>query len=144
MWICQWSNEILMFSVLTDSVRLSVVIALCYFFIVFGSLLFAKQWGEYVIKTKVFWMIPIWHLQILMKIWCRKRDFGRWILRPRLINFDGTPCCFLTILLLRFVRCLSELRNVMLLQESGKVNISRDVEQKLRFWWIIWWIQRAK
>ena len=48
-------------------------------------------------KNKVFWMIPIWHLQILMKIWCRKRDFGRWILRPRLINFDGNPCCFLTI-----------------------------------------------
>ena len=49
------------------------------------------------------------------------------------MNFDGNPCCFLTILLLCFVRCLSELRNVMLLQESGKVNISRDVEQKLRF-----------
>ena len=133
MWICQRSNEILMFSVLSDFVRRLVVIALCYFFIVFGSLLFAKQWGEYVIKTKVFWMIPIWHLQILMKIWCRKRDFGRWILRPRLINFDGNSCCFLTILLLRFVKFLSELRNVMLLQESEKVNISRDVEQQLRF-----------
>jgi hypothetical protein len=54
-------------------------------------------------------------------------------MRPRLINFDGNPCCFLTILRLRFVRFLSELRNVMLLQESENVNISRDVEQKLRF-----------
>jgi hypothetical protein len=43
-----------MFSVLSDFVRRSVVIALCYFFIVFGSVLFAKQGGEYVIKTKVF------------------------------------------------------------------------------------------
>ena len=54
-------------------------------------------------------------------------------MRPRLINFDGNPYCFLTILLLRFVRFLSELRNVMLLQESGKVNISKDVDQQLRF-----------
>ena len=54
-------------------------------------------------------------------------------MRPRLINFDGNPFCLLTILLLSFVRFLSELRNVMLLQESEKVNISRDVEQKLRF-----------
>ena len=42
-WICQRSNEILMFSVLSDFVRRSVVIAVCYFSIVFGSLLFAKQ-----------------------------------------------------------------------------------------------------
>ena len=50
------------------------------------------------------------------------------------MNFDGNPCCFLTILLLRFAWFLNELRNAMLLQESEKVNISRDVEQQLRFW----------
>ena len=38
----------------------------------------------------------------------------------------------LTIMLLRFAWFLNELRNAMLLQESEKVNISRDVEQKLR------------
>ena len=43
-----------MCSVLSDSVRRSVVIALCYFFIVFGSLLFAKHLGEYVIKNNGF------------------------------------------------------------------------------------------
>ena len=53
------------------------------------------------------------------------------MLRPGSINFDGSPCCVLSILLLRFVRFLSESRNVMLLQE--KVSISRDVEQKLGF-----------
>ena len=57
-WICQWSNEILMFSDLGGFVRRSVVIALCYFFSVFRSLLFAKQWGEYAIKTKCFSMFP--------------------------------------------------------------------------------------
>ena len=51
-----------------------------------------------------------------------------------MINCDGNPRCFLTILLLRFVRFLSELRNVMLLQESEKVNISRDVDQKVEIW----------
>ena len=54
-------------------------------------------------------------------------------MRPRLINFDGNPCCVLTILLLRVALFLNELRNAMLLQESEKVNISRDVEQKVRF-----------
>ena len=49
------------------------------------------------------------------------------------INFDGNPCRFLTILLLRFVRFLKEKLNMMLLQESEKVNISRDVEQKMKF-----------
>ena len=46
-------------------------------------------------------------------------------------NFDRNLFCFSTILLLRVVRFLSELRNVMLLQENEKVNISKDVEQKL-------------
>ena len=36
---------------------------------------------------------------------------------------------FLTILFLRFAWFLNELRNAMFLQESEKVNISRDVEQ---------------
>ena len=58
-------------------------------------------------------------------------------MRPRLINFDGDPYCVLTILLLRFALFLIELRNAMLLQESEKVKISRDVEQELRFRWII-------
>ena len=78
-----------------------------------------------------------------MKIWCRKRDLGRWIVRPRLINFDGNHYYFLTILLLCFALFWNELRHVRFLQECEKVNISRDVEQQLRFWWIIWWIQRA-
>ena len=54
-------------------------------------------------------------------------------MRPRLINFDGNPFWFSTIMLLRFAWFLNELRNAMLLQESENVNISRDVEQKLRF-----------
>ena len=33
-------------------------------------------------------------------------------------------------MLLRFALLLNEIRNAMLLQESEKVNISRDVEQK--------------
>ena len=110
-----------MFSVLSDFVRRSVVIALCYFFIVFGSLLFAKQWGEYVIKTKVFWMIPIWHLQILMKIWCRKRDFGRWMFRPRSINFEGNRCCFSTI---------SLFNNVMIFVARPIATISCKIENE--------------
>ena len=96
-WICQRSNEILMFWVRGRFVKRSVVIWLCYFCICFGSLLFAKQWGEHVIKTKVFWMSPIWHLQILMKIWCRKHDFGRWHVRPLSIRFEGNRSCFSTI-----------------------------------------------
>ena len=36
-------------------------------------------------------------------------------------------------MLLRFALFLNELRNAMLLQESEKVNISRDVEQKWMF-----------
>ena len=132
-----------MFIVLSDFVRQSVVIALWYFFIVFGSLAFAKQWGECVMKTKVFWMIPIWPLHILMKIWCRKRDFGKWILRSRLINFDWNLYVFIEYAF-AFCEFFDRIRNVILLQESDKVNISRDVQQQLRFWWILWWIQRAK
>ena len=36
-------------------------------------------------------------------------------------------------MLLRFALFLNEIRNAMLLQESEKVNISRDVEHKLDF-----------
>ena len=54
-------------------------------------------------------------------------------MRPRSIKFGGNPCRFSIVLLLRFVRFLSELRNVMLLQESEKVNQAQDVEQQLRF-----------
>ena len=43
-----------MFSFLGDFMRRSVVIALCYFLIVFGGLVFAKQVGEYVIKNNCF------------------------------------------------------------------------------------------
>ena len=43
-----------MFSVWSDFVRKSVVIALCYVLIVFGILLFGKQRGEYVIETIAF------------------------------------------------------------------------------------------
>ena len=132
-----------MFSVLSDFVRRSVVIALCHFYC-FWKLAVCETVTWICYKMKVFRMVPIWHLWILMKIWRRTRDFGRWTLRPRLIHFDGNPGCVLTVLLLRFALFLSELRNAMLLQESEKVNISRDVEQTLRLLRIIWWIQRAK
>ena len=36
-------------------------------------------------------------------------------------------------MLLRFAWFLNELRNAMLLQESEKVNISRDVEQNVNY-----------
>ena len=54
-------------------------------------------------------------------------------MKPRSINFDGNPCRFLTILLLRFLRFFKEKLSMMLWQRSEKVNISRDVEQKVRF-----------
>ena len=54
-------------------------------------------------------------------------------MRPRSINFEKNHFRFLTILLLRFVRLLKEKLNMMLLQESEKVNNTLDVEQKLRF-----------
>ena len=53
-WICQRSNEILMFWVRGRFVKRSVVIWLCYFLLFFEASTFAKQWGEYVIKTIVF------------------------------------------------------------------------------------------
>ena len=49
------------------------------------------------------------------------------------INFEGNPCRFSIVLLLRFVRFLKEKLNMMLLQESEKVIKTLDVEQKLRF-----------
>ena len=52
---------------------------------------------------------------------------------PRSINFDGNPCRFSIVLLLRFVRLLKEQLKMMLLQESTKVTKTLDVEQKLRF-----------
>ena len=54
-------------------------------------------------------------------------------MRPRSVNFEGNPFRFLIVLLLRFVRFLKEQLNMMLLQESEKVNKTLDVQQKLRF-----------
>ena len=51
---------------------------------------------------------------------------------------------FSIVLLWRLVRFLKDKLNMMLLQESEKVNKTLDVEQKVRFVWIIWWIQSAK
>ena len=48
------------------------------------------------------------------------------------INFDGDPYRCSIVLLLRFVRCLKEHVNMMLLQESDKVNVTLDVEQQMR------------
>ena len=62
-----------------------------------------------------------------------KHDFGRWILRPRSINFEGNPRRFSIVLFLRFVRFLKEQLNMMLLQENAKVAKTSDLEQKLRF-----------
>ncbi len=54
-------------------------------------------------------------------------------MKPRSSNFDGNPSRFSIVLLLRFVRFLKEQLNMMLLQESEKVNKTLDVEQKVRF-----------
>ena len=54
-------------------------------------------------------------------------------MRPRSIHFDGNPCRFVIVLLLRLVRFLKDKLNMMLLQESEKVNKTLDVEQTLRF-----------
>ena len=54
-------------------------------------------------------------------------------MRPRSINFDGNPCRFSIVLLLRLVRFLKDKLNMMLLQENEKVNKTLDVEQKVRF-----------
>ena len=83
--------------------------------------------------TIVFSTHPILHLQISMKKCCRTHDFRRWILRPRLINFDGNLYCFSIVLLSRFVRFLRAQINMMLLEESEKVNKTLDIEQKSRF-----------
>ena len=94
-WICQSSNDILLFSVLGRFVKRSVVIELFYVSLFFGAYISAKQWCEYVMESTVCWTYLILHLQISMNTWCRKHDFGRWILRRTTINFEGNPCsCF--------------------------------------------------
>ena len=49
-----------------------------------------------------------------------------------MVNFDSNPVCFSIVLLLHFVRFLKEPLNMMLLQESDKVNETLHVEHKLR------------
>ena len=110
-----------MFSVWGRFVKRSVVIGLCYFLSFFEAYIFAKQWGEYVMKTMVFWTHPILHLQISMKTWCRKHDFGRWMFRPRSINFEGNPCCFSTI---------SLFNNVMIFVARPIATISCKIENE--------------
>ena len=75
---------------------------------------------------------------------CRKHDFGWWILMSRSINFSGNPGCFFNSFFLHFVRFLKEHMNMMLLEESAKVNTTLDVDQQMRFVWMIWWIKRAE
>ena len=58
---------------------------------------------------------------------------GGGFLRPRSSNFEGNPRRFSIVLLLHFVRFLQEHLNMMLLQESDKVNKTLDVEQKRGF-----------
>ena len=65
---------------------------------------------------------------------CRKHDLGRWILRSRSINFDGNPSRFSTVFFLHFVRFLKEQLNMLLLQESAKVNETLDVHNTLDFY----------
>ena len=122
-----------MFSVLGGFVKRSVVIGLCYFFIVFRSLFFAKQSGEFAIKTKCFSTFLKSASSDFNEKTMPKHDFGRWILRPRSINFEGNPRRFSIVLFLRFVRFLKEQLNMMLLQESETVNKTLDVEQQIRF-----------
>ena len=49
------------------------------------------------------------------------------------IRFEGTPCRFPIALRSRFVKLLKERLDMMLVQESEKVNKMLDVEQQLRF-----------
>ena len=60
--------------------RWGVGIVLCNFLVVFRSLLFEKQWGEYAIKTNCFLTIPIltsWDFdeQMMPKTWFREVKF---------------------------------------------------------------------
>ena len=144
--------EIFSFEWFCDAVGGHCVLQL---FIVFENLLFDTQWVEYVIRTKVVWMIPIWHLQIWTKIWFRKRDFGRWTVRPRLTNFDGDSFCFFDNSVFAFcivfewlTKCdafagkwnsefqepgraqIEILMNYRMNPESEKVNIWKDLYQK--------------
>ena len=79
--------------------RWGVGIVLCYFFVVFRSLLFAKQWGEYAIKTNCFFNnsdIGIFGFQ-----W--KNDAEN-VISGGEINFEVNPSVFLILLL--FGKCL--------------------------------------
>ena len=69
-------------------------------FVVFSNMLFLRNsevsmlWKGCGCSTNL-----ICHLQISITSWCRTHDFGRCMLRPRLINVDGTPSRFWAILL---------------------------------------------
>ena len=52
---------------------------------------------------------------------------------PMSIHFEGNPCRFSIVLLLCFVMFLKEHVNMVLLQESEKVNETSELEQNLRF-----------
>ena len=59
-----------------------------------------------------------------------QNDCGRWILRPRLFNFNES--LFSQPLLECFVRYLKEKLISVVMQESDKVNKTLDIEQTLR------------
>ena len=52
---------------------------------------------------------------------------------PRSISFDRNFSRLSTVLLLRFVRLVKEHLNMMLLQESEKVNKTLGIELQLKF-----------
>ena len=54
-------------------------------------------------------------------------------MRSRSINFDGNPNRVSIVLLLRFVSFVKEQLNMMLLQESEKVNKTLEVVQPFIF-----------
>ena len=84
------------------------------------------------------------HLQTSMTKLFRKHYVGGWLLRPRSGNSQGNPFRFSIVLPLGVVRFLKEQLNIMLLQESGQVTNTFDVDHKFRFTCIMCWIQRAK
>ena len=133
-WTCQLSDEILMVSASCGSVRRSVVIRLFYSLAFLQAHVFAKQWGEDVMKNNVLFSKSKIASSDSNQKWCQQHDFRRCQLRPRSITFEYNPGRFSRVWLLRSVRFLKEQLTMMLVHESEKVNNTLDVEQHIRFW----------
>ena len=94
-------------------------------FIVVLNVYFCEAVTLICYEKHAFLNTSAFHENMVLETWIRELDFESWS-----IILDCNPCHFSIISLLHFVKFLKEQMNMMLLQESGNLNKTLEVEQQ--------------